>query len=242
MQPPKPLKKGPPWLRKWLNSLALYAEQNHIVQGPAYLTHETASGTMLVFNPAKGGGGLFPTFPFQVLPGSGTDGISLKVALNSFLLKNINPTTKITITGLNESFNVESGDHIWLRVDISATYSTTPGPITAAIEHGAQWPNSGTTGFFPLPVRYNTDNGTRLGSSGTPPDNAHVTDLFVPIAYVESKTRDSFGLIAQGYGMGVGEDLFVIQQCFNHLVLGTACIDGGQVTYPVPAPFSPQPS
>jgi len=239
MEPPKQLKKGPPWLRNWLNKHLAFSKQNRIRQGPSYRLHETPNGTMLVFSTSRGGGGIFPTFPFQVLPGGGSDANSVKVSFNSFLLEDSVPTSKIDITGLDTPFSLDAGHRIWLEIDLSATYAETPGPITASIQHGAKW--GADKSFYPLPVEYDTDDGTRLGSTGTPSGNEKQIKIFIPIAYTTTKETDEFGLVAKGFAYAIGDDVYLIQQCRDHLMMGGACIDGGQVDFANVSPYAPQP-
>lgn len=194
---------------------------------------------ILYITPSGGGAG---AFPFQVLKGTPPPGNTaanwVKVSLNSFLLHDADPTSKIAINGLNASFQINGGERIWLEIDLRPTY--TSGQPIATIRHGINW--NGGLSFFPLPVAYDTDNGTRTGSSGTPPDNSKQTFIYVPIAYVESSDTDHFGLIAGGFAsFSLGGKLYLIQQLRDNLMMGGACVDGGQVNFVTPWPIAPQP-
>lgn len=237
--PPRKIPKSLGSLRAWLSDLLTFVRQNRIRAGETYDVHETIDGTLLIPRLGQGGGGLFSTFPFQVLPGGGTGENSVKISYNSWLLQDSNPTTKITITGLGTAFSLDPGHRIWLEIDLSAIYSETPGPITASIQHGNKWGEG--KNFYPLPVEYDTDDGTRLGATGTPPDNTKQIKIYIPIAYTTTKEEDTFGLVAHGFAYAIGTDVYLIQQLTTHLMLGGACIDGGQVIFANPTPYTPQP-
>jgi hypothetical protein len=200
-------------------------------------------GKESVLAPVRLGASVSTTHPFQVVPGEAGEGGGdgwVKVILNSWLLENPNPTSKITITKLDTSMQLAADDRIWLEISLEATYNKPPGPITAKIARGRKW-GDGAANFYPLPVQYNTDDGTRLGSSGKPPANTQQTLIFIPIGYATTAAKDPFKLVENGYALSIGDDLYFIQQLVTHLMMGSTCIDGGEVQFALPSPFAPQP-
>lgn len=130
---------------------------------------------------------------------------------------------------------------VWLHIDLTPLYNTMDGADKtpkAYVEYGLNgWDNAGEgTSVYPATMKWNTDDGSYLGSDGgtppgTPPANAQQTDIFVPIGYVDSDDNDYFGLVGGNrYAFQIGPDpadptnnLYWIQQLKTNLMFGQAC-------------------
>lgn len=167
--------------------------------------------------------------PFAIISAEQDGSDKVKVSLNSTLLIDIDPTNTVDITGLNTSMAVAAGDHIWLHIDLSATYGDSPGPPTGDIGSGNTWDGE----VYPVPVKWDTSDGLGPTDTSDDPTNAKQTDIWVPIGYADDGS-DSFGLVAAGFGLPLTGGIFVIQQLTTHLILGGACINGDTVQYALP--------
>lgn len=185
----------------------------------------------------------------------------VQVSLDSWLTQSVIPAesytlptgggtvaNKITITGLGAPIQLALGKRIWLEINLSPIYAGTPGPPTASIQHGTQWGAGDGDNFWPIPVDYNTDDGTYLGSTGTQPDGTVQETIYVELGYVDTRENDAFGLIAAGFGLPLGIDdenneLFFIQTLRRHDLIITSgqCIAGYTAYFVAPAIGAPHP-
>lgn len=237
----------------WAIEVAAFLRAINPQSGPDVWPQVTTTGTHYLLKRRRAAGetaAAAPSYPFQVkrgvAPEEEEDKVGwVKVHLHSMLMRDVDPTSKITITGLDESFQMKEPWHrIWLEINLTGLYEDPATSITATIGHGADWNGDGKD-FFPTPVEYNTDDGTFSGSTGTPPSNTHQTKCFVPIAYTVPTDADPFLLAGTGgIGFQTAPNVTLIQQLSTHLIIGRTCFGGDPSAYyalPFHAPFPTQP-
>lgn len=130
-----------------------------------------------------------PQAPFYVVPadppdGEGGDGW-VKVLPTGTVIASIDPTNNVAITGLDSAVQLNLDDtaeqYVWIQVDVSPLFDSPPGLATGKVDSGADW-NGDSGDFFPVPVEFNTDDGTPEGSGGTPPDDLQQITVYWPLA------------------------------------------------------------
>ena len=241
-EPPRLPESGiPPKLRKAFEDVIAWMVARQFIPGLNMSGEETPKGIRA--NASGGAGGFSGAEPFAILPASGPKGSSgtyLKVHLHSMLRKDINPKSKITITGLDSAFAFSgAGKHIWIKVDVTPRYNDPPGDPTATIQNGPKWAPS-KSAVFPDVIEYNTSDGSK-DPPGTPPADLRQVAFYVPLAYSVKGDDDPFTPLAKNHGLDIGGGCYLVQQCRSHLILSSECHKGGTVDYVRPDSSAPQP-
>jgi hypothetical protein len=135
----------------------------------------------------------FEVFPFPPTSGAISAG-SMKIFANSFILQSLDATDTISLGGIGldtpfeltteEDGELQTGNIVYINIDVSPLYESTPGPATATIAQGTTWDGDGDS-FFPVRARFNTTDGT-IGSSA--PANTKQSNFIVPIGFTQAAT------------------------------------------------------
>lgn len=150
----------------------------------------------------------------------------IKIVPNSYLLNGIDPSETIDITGLNTPFQITAvGQNVWLEINVATLFDVSPGAPTASIQHGADWNGGGA--FFPVPVKFDTDDGSLLGSGGSPPTNRKQTKCYVPLAFSQAPNGDPDTI-------KLTSAIDLVQCAWTHLRLYQDCYKGAQVYLAMP--------
>jgi SpoU rRNA methylase family enzyme len=165
--------------------------------------------------PSGSGAAAAPNFPYALIDGSTSAGLSLSVNVNSFLLQSLTPNDLFSITGLGTPIAASAGMMVWLEVDFASDGATVS---TASIGSGS----GGWTGF-PMPFAYTGESPNQVLASA-----------FVLIGYIAAAGSPLDGRTISG-GTGDSAATAKIIQCVTqHLLLRTGVFNGQAMIFPFP--------
>lgn len=173
-----------------------------------------ASGLVLQVLARRAGRDFNVGRPYQIFDaGTVPSDALILVHLHSHLLNSIEPDDNLVISGLNQSFQVNSDDYIYMEIEIGSG-----GATGATMMHGPAWDG------YPVPVKFD----------GTDPATKQQTKAYVEIGYCVSSSEIS-DYDPPGIIIGPGNaSITVVQNVQTHMLMAQTCYKGDTVWYPIP--------